>query len=118
MTLSPPDIPLRALFDAQFQASRAQIVGLANEFHLSPLLMGWLFAALMRIATGSATVAMTTASGVVAPVALLALAAAQARDAATPTLAYSLADATTRAVAVLAPVVSEPLPSADLASAT
>jgi len=47
-----------------------QIVGLAHEFHLSPLLMGWLFAALMRIATGSATVAMTTASGVVAPVAI------------------------------------------------
>jgi GntP family gluconate:H+ symporter len=38
-----------------------QIVSLAHEFHLSPLLMGWLFAALMRIATGSATVAMTTA---------------------------------------------------------
>ena len=32
--------------------------------------MGWLFAALMRIATGSATVAMTTASGIVAPVAI------------------------------------------------
>jgi GntP family gluconate:H+ symporter len=47
-----------------------QIVGLAHEFHLSPLLMGWLFAALMRMATGSATVAMTTASGVVAPVAI------------------------------------------------
>ncbi|MFJ2449439.1 GntP family permease [Pseudomonas sp. NPDC087626] len=47
-----------------------QIVSLAHEFHLSPLLMGWLFAALMRIATGSATVAMTTASGVVAPVAI------------------------------------------------
>lgn len=58
------------------------------------------------------------ALGVAAPVALLALAAAQARDAAMPTLAYSLADATTRAVAVLAPVVSEPLPSVDLASAT
>ena len=58
------------------------------------------------------------ALGVAAPVALLALAAAQARDTATPTLAYSLADATTRAVALLAPVVSEPLPSADLASAT
>ena len=47
-----------------------QIVGLAQEFHLSPLWMGWLFAALMRIATGSATVALTTASGVVAPVAI------------------------------------------------
>ena len=47
-----------------------QIVGLAHEFQLSPLIMGWLFAALMRIATGSATVALTTASGVVAPVAV------------------------------------------------
>ena len=47
-----------------------QIVSLAQVFHLSPLLMGWLFAALMRIATGSATVAMTTASGIVAPVAV------------------------------------------------
>ncbi|WEK10614.1 MAG: gluconate:H+ symporter [Candidatus Pseudomonas colombiensis] len=47
-----------------------QIVGLAHEFQLSPLWMGWLFAVLMRIATGSATVALTTASGVVAPVAV------------------------------------------------
>lgn len=47
-----------------------EIVGLAQQFHLSPLFMGWLFAALMRVATGSATVAMTTASGIVAPVAL------------------------------------------------
>lgn len=47
-----------------------EIVGLAQDFHLSPLFMGWLFAALMRIATGSATVAMTTASGIVAPVAI------------------------------------------------
>jgi GntP family gluconate:H+ symporter len=31
--------------------------------------MGWTRAALMRIATGSATVAMTTASGIVAPIA-------------------------------------------------
>ncbi len=34
MTLSPPDIPLRALFDAQFQASRAQIevpIGLRRD---------------------------------------------------------------------------------------
>ena len=47
-----------------------EIVGLAQDFQLSPLFMGWVFAALMRIATGSATVAMTTASGIVAPVAL------------------------------------------------
>lgn len=47
-----------------------EILSLAHAFNLSPLVMGWLFAALMRIATGSATVAMTTASGVVAPVAM------------------------------------------------
>ncbi|KGM53374.1 hypothetical protein N800_06395 [Lysobacter daejeonensis GH1-9] len=57
------------------------------------------------------------ALGVAAPVALLALAAAQARDTATPTLAYSLADPATRAVAVLSPVVSEPRPPADVESA-
>ena len=47
----------------------AEIIGLAQRFELSPLLMGWTMAALMRIATGSATVAMTTASGIVAPIA-------------------------------------------------
>lgn len=57
----------RILIDA---GVTTEIVGLAREFNLPPLIMGWLFAALMRIATGSATVAMTTASGIVAPVAL------------------------------------------------
>jgi GntP family gluconate:H+ symporter len=33
-------------------------------------LLAWLLAALMRLATGSATVAMTTAAGIVAPIAL------------------------------------------------
>ncbi|WP_263262085.1 GntP family permease [Pseudomonas sp. RIT-PI-S] len=47
-----------------------QVVALAQAFQLSPLWMGWLFAAAMRIATGSATVAMTTAAGIVAPVAM------------------------------------------------
>lgn len=47
-----------------------QVTGLAHQFQLSPLWMGWLFAVLMRVATGSATVALTTASGVVAPVAV------------------------------------------------
>lgn len=55
--------------------------------------------------------------GVVAPVALLAVAAMQARATATPTLAYSLADATTRAVVVMSPVVDEPHPPADATSA-
>ena len=48
------------------------IVGLATDAHLSPLLLGWLVAALIRVATGSATVAMTTACGIVAPIVLVA----------------------------------------------
>lgn len=36
----------------------------------SPLILGWIIAALIRVATGSATVAMTTAAGIVAPIAL------------------------------------------------
>lgn len=47
----------------------SQIIDLSRQFQLSPLLMGWTMAALMRIATGSATVAMTTASGIAAPIA-------------------------------------------------
>jgi GntP family gluconate:H+ symporter len=35
----------------------------------SPLLLAWSVAALIRVATGSATVAMTTAAGIVAPIA-------------------------------------------------
>ena len=41
---------------------------LASHWHLSPLFFAWLVAALIRIATGSATVAITTAVGIVAPV--------------------------------------------------
>ncbi len=46
-----------------------EIVSLATQAHLSPLLFGWFAAALIRLATGSATVAMTTACGIVAPIA-------------------------------------------------
>ncbi|AKM42352.1 permease DsdX [Burkholderia contaminans FFH2055] len=46
-----------------------QIVETAKHANLSPLLLGWFVAALMRLATGSATVAMTTACGIVAPIA-------------------------------------------------
>ncbi|MCG5074425.1 gluconate:H+ symporter [Paraburkholderia tagetis] len=46
-----------------------EIVSVAQSAHLSPLLFGWFVAALIRLATGSATVAMTTACGIVAPVA-------------------------------------------------
>ena len=44
------------------------IVGIATDAHLSPLLLGWFVAALIRVATGSATVAMPTACGIVAPI--------------------------------------------------
>jgi len=40
---------------------------LANLLHLPPLLYGWLVAAFVRVATGSATVAITAASGVLIP---------------------------------------------------
>ena len=46
------------------------IVGVALGSHVPLLLLAWLLAALMRLATGSATVAMTTAAGIVAPIAL------------------------------------------------
>jgi gluconate:H+ symporter, GntP family len=46
-----------------------EIVNAAIAAHLSPLLFGWCVAALIRLATGSATVAMTTACGIVAPIA-------------------------------------------------
>jgi gluconate:H+ symporter, GntP family len=46
-----------------------EIVATATAAHLSPLLFGWFVAALIRLATGSATVAMTTACGIVAPIA-------------------------------------------------
>jgi GntP family gluconate:H+ symporter len=47
----------------------SQIVATASHANLSPLLLGWFVAALIRLATGSATVAMTTACGIVAPIA-------------------------------------------------
>ncbi len=46
------------------------IIGIALHSHVPLLLLAWLLAALMRLATGSATVAMTTAAGIVAPIAL------------------------------------------------
>jgi GntP family gluconate:H+ symporter len=36
---------------------------------LSPLVLGWFIAALIRVATGSATVGITTAAGIMAPIA-------------------------------------------------
>jgi GntP family gluconate:H+ symporter len=44
-------------------------VELAQGVHLSPLLLGWLLAATVRLAIGSATVAMAVTTGILAPVA-------------------------------------------------
>lgn len=46
------------------------IILVALHSHIPLLLLAWLLAALMRLATGSSTVAMTTAAGIVAPIAL------------------------------------------------
>lgn len=47
----------------------AESIGrLGEAAHLSPLLYGWLVSAFIRVATGSATVAITTASGLLIPV--------------------------------------------------
>ena len=45
------------------------IADIALGSHASPLLLAWSVAALIRVATGSATVAMTTSAGIVAPIA-------------------------------------------------
>ncbi len=47
------------------------IADVALHTNASPLILAWIIAALIRVATGSATVAMTTAAGLVAPIALL-----------------------------------------------
>jgi GntP family gluconate:H+ symporter len=44
---------------------------LATMAHLPPLLYGWLVSAFIRVATGSATVAITVASGLLVPVVAL-----------------------------------------------
>ncbi len=46
------------------------VIAIALHSHISVLFLAWLLAALMRLATGSSTVAMTTAAGIVAPIAL------------------------------------------------
>ena len=45
------------------------IAELASSSNVSILLLAWLVAALIRVATGSATVAITTAAGIIAPIA-------------------------------------------------
>ncbi|MBS4212847.1 GntT/GntP/DsdX family permease [Neobacillus rhizophilus] len=44
------------------------IASMAEQISLSPIVLAFLVAGLIRIATGSATVALTTAAGIVAPV--------------------------------------------------
>jgi GntP family gluconate:H+ symporter len=46
------------------------IINLALRAHISILFSAWLVAAMVRLATGSATVAMTMAAGIIAPIAL------------------------------------------------
>jgi len=46
------------------------IVTLALHTHVSLIVMAWMVAAMIRLATGSSTVAMSTAAGIVAPIAL------------------------------------------------
>lgn len=46
------------------------IITIALQTHISLIMLAWLLAAAMRLATGSSTVAMTTAAGIVAPIAL------------------------------------------------
>jgi gluconate:H+ symporter, GntP family len=46
------------------------IVSLALHAHVSLLLLGWLVAALIRLATGSSTVALSTAASILAPILL------------------------------------------------
>ncbi|WP_191560166.1 GntP family permease [Metabacillus idriensis] len=45
------------------------IAELAQQSNVSPILLAWGIAAMIRIATGSATVSMMTAAGIVAPIA-------------------------------------------------
>jgi len=45
------------------------IVDVATGAHMPLLILAWVVAGLIRVATGSATVAMTTAAGIIAPIA-------------------------------------------------
>jgi len=46
------------------------VIGATVGHHVPLLLLAWLLAALLRLATGSSTVSMSTAAGIVAPIAL------------------------------------------------
>jgi GntP family gluconate:H+ symporter len=54
----------------QDSGTSTAIINLALHAHIPILFSAWLVAALVRVATGSATVAMTMASGIVAPIAV------------------------------------------------
>lgn len=54
----------------QDSGTASAIINLALHAHLPILLSAWFMAALVRLATGSATVAMTIASGIIAPIAV------------------------------------------------
>ena len=45
----------------------AALGNIASQLQLPPLIYGWLLAAFIRVATGSATVAITTAAGLLVP---------------------------------------------------
>jgi gluconate:H+ symporter, GntP family len=50
-------------------AGVAEVIGRGGDaLHLPPLLYGWMLAAFVRVAVGSATVAITTASGLLVPI--------------------------------------------------
>jgi gluconate:H+ symporter, GntP family len=50
-------------------AGVAEVIGRGGDaMHMPPLIYGWMLAAFIRVAVGSATVAITTASGLLAPV--------------------------------------------------
>jgi GntP family gluconate:H+ symporter len=56
----------QTLIDSRVGEVAAQFV---RDSGMSPLVLGWLVAVLIRLATGSATVATVTASGILAPIA-------------------------------------------------
>ena len=55
----------RVLREAKVAAAMGEVAG---AVHLPPLVFAWLVAAFIRVATGSATVAITTAAGIMAPI--------------------------------------------------
>ncbi|CAM4231384.1 permease DsdX [Bacillus manliponensis] len=56
----------KVLLDSGIGTTIAEI---AKDSLISPILLGWGIAAMIRVATGSATVSMMTAAGIVAPIA-------------------------------------------------